>query len=242
MKPQIPAAFKVRMWKSEPFANTIPEPTTRVKNAKEQNTTPRMGCLRAGGSFSSRWVVPRMMYNTSKMNKLVATKIRNSNLSLSVLLGKETQMTKVRNVMIASMSLSHPSFVVTIQRQSQQLQLQVRVRVVDVVWSFSILNYGTRVKEGSYVRKPRKPEVGSRQADVGSRMVHPHVRDYMGRNGGLTDWRNDGTEHGRSQDFLKGGSPRLVTRLSCRLLMVYTAALPRVSAGSVVLSRHEGPY
>ena len=27
-----------------------------------------------------------------------------------------------------------------------------------------------------------------------------------------------------------------------RLYMVYTAALPRVSAGSVVLSRHEGPY
>ena len=28
----------------------------------------------------------------------------------------------------------------------------------------------------------------------------------------------------------------------CRLYMVYTAALPRVSVGSVVLSRHEGPY
>ena len=27
-----------------------------------------------------------------------------------------------------------------------------------------------------------------------------------------------------------------------RLYMVYTAALPGVSAGSVVLSRHEGPY
>ena len=27
-----------------------------------------------------------------------------------------------------------------------------------------------------------------------------------------------------------------------RLYMVYTAALPRVSGGSVVLSRHEGPY
>ena len=27
-----------------------------------------------------------------------------------------------------------------------------------------------------------------------------------------------------------------------RLYMVYTAALPRVSAGSVVLSRHEGPF
>ena len=35
----------------------------------------------------------------------------------------------------------------------------------------------------------------------------------------------------RSQDFSKGGSQRL-----------YTAALPRVSAGSVVLSWHEGPY
>ena len=54
---------------------------------------------------------------------------------------------------------------------------------------------------------------------------------------------------GRSQDFSKGGSQRLLTRLSCRpprracfMCMVYTAALPRVSAGSVVLSRHEGPY
>ena len=27
-----------------------------------------------------------------------------------------------------------------------------------------------------------------------------------------------------------------------RLYMVYTAAFPHVSAGSVVLSRHEGPY
>ena len=36
---------------------------------------------------------------------------------------------------------------------------------------------------------------------------------------------------GGSQDFSKGGSQRL-----------YTAALPRVSAGSVILSRHEGPY
>ena len=35
---------------------------------------------------------------------------------------------------------------------------------------------------------------------------------------------------GGSQDFSKGGSQRL-----------YTAALPRVSVGSVVLSRHEGP-
>ena len=39
-------------------------------------------------------------------------------------------------------------------------------------------------------------------------------------------------KQGRSQDFSKGGG-------SQRLL---TAALPRVSAGSVVLSRHEGPY
>ena len=36
---------------------------------------------------------------------------------------------------------------------------------------------------------------------------------------------------GRSQDFSKGGSQKLLT-----------AALPRVSAGSVVLLRHEGPY
>ena len=37
---------------------------------------------------------------------------------------------------------------------------------------------------------------------------------------------------GRSQDFSKGGSPSG----DRRLYMVYTAALPRVSAGSVVLS------
>ena len=43
---------------------------------------------------------------------------------------------------------------------------------------------------------------------------------------------------GRSQDFSKGGSPSG----DRRLYMVYTAALPCVSAGSVVLSRHEGPY
>ena len=36
----------------------------------------------------------------------------------------------------------------------------------------------------------------------------------------------------------EGGSPSG----DRRLYMVYTAALPRVSAGSVVLSRHEGPY
>lgn len=152
MKPQIPAASKVLMLKSEPLANTIPEPISRVKKAKKQNTTPRMGCLRAGGSFSSRWVVPRMMYNTIKTNKVVATKIRNSYSGLSVK-GKAAQITKVRNVMIASMSFSHPSFVVTIQRISQQL-LQVRVRVVDVLWSSSILDYGTPGKKGSIVRKP----------------------------------------------------------------------------------------
>ena len=43
---------------------------------------------------------------------------------------------------------------------------------------------------------------------------------------------------GRSQDFSKGGSPSG----DRRLYMVYTAALPRVSAGSVILLRHEGPY
>ena len=36
---------------------------------------------------------------------------------------------------------------------------------------------------------------------------------------------------GHSQDFSKGGSQRLLT-----------AALPRVSAGSVVLLRNEGPF
>ena len=43
---------------------------------------------------------------------------------------------------------------------------------------------------------------------------------------------------GRSQDFSKGGSPSG----DRRVYMVYTAALPRVSVGSVILSRHEGPY
>ena len=149
MKPQIPAASKVRTLKSAPLPNTIPEPISRVKKAKKQNTTPRMGCLRAGGSFSSRWVVPRMMYNTIKTNKVVATKIRNSYSGLSVK-GKAAQMTKVRNVMIASTSFSHPSFVVTIQRISQQLQLQVRVCVVEVVWSSSMVDYGTPVKKESH--------------------------------------------------------------------------------------------
>ena len=50
--------------------------------------------------------------------------------------------------------------------------------------------------------------------------------------------RNHHYVQGRSQDFSKGGSPSG----DRRLYMVYTAALPRVSAGSVVLSRHEGPY
>ena len=50
--------------------------------------------------------------------------------------------------------------------------------------------------------------------------------------------------HGRSQDFSKwGGGVTPGTPSGDRqLYMVYTAALPRVSAGSVVLSRHEGPY
>ena len=45
---------------------------------------------------------------------------------------------------------------------------------------------------------------------------------------------------GVARIFQRGGegSQRLLTRL----YMVYTAALPHVSAGSVVLSRHEGPY
>ena len=47
---------------------------------------------------------------------------------------------------------------------------------------------------------------------------------------------------GRSQDFSKGGSQTGTPSGDHRLYMVYTAALPRVSAGSVVLSRHEGSY
>ena len=48
-------------------------------------------------------------------------------------------------------------------------------------------------------------------------------------------------KQGRSQDFSKGGSQRLLTRSPSgdrRLYMVYTAAFPRVSVGSVVLLRH----
>ena len=49
-------------------------------------------------------------------------------------------------------------------------------------------------------------------------------------------------DQGRSQDFSKGGSQTGTPSGDRRLYMVYTAALPRVSAGSVVSSRHEGPY
>ena len=49
-------------------------------------------------------------------------------------------------------------------------------------------------------------------------------------------------DQGRSQDFSNGGSQTGTPSGDRRLYMVYTAALPRVSAGSVVSSRHEGPY
>ena len=49
-------------------------------------------------------------------------------------------------------------------------------------------------------------------------------------------------DQGRSQDFSKGGSQTGTPSGDRRLYMVYTVALPRVSAGSVVLSLHEGPY
>ena len=49
-------------------------------------------------------------------------------------------------------------------------------------------------------------------------------------------------DQGRSQDFSKGGSQTGTPSGDRRLYMVYTTALPRVSAGSVVSSRHEGPY
>ena len=51
---------------------------------------------------------------------------------------------------------------------------------------------------------------------------------------------------GRSRDLSKGGGHRDYSTGTPsgdrRLYMVYTAALPHVSAGSVVLSWHEGPY
>ena len=49
-------------------------------------------------------------------------------------------------------------------------------------------------------------------------------------------------DQGRSQDFSKGGSQTGTPSEDRRLYMVYTTALPRVSAGSVVSSRHEGLY
>ena len=47
---------------------------------------------------------------------------------------------------------------------------------------------------------------------------------------------------GGSQDFSKGGSQTGTPSGDRRLYMVYTAALPRVSAGSVILWRPEDPY
>ena len=50
---------------------------------------------------------------------------------------------------------------------------------------------------------------------------------------------------GHSQDFSKGGVTEATHQITIRglqTIMVYTAAFPRVSAGSVVLSQHEGPY
>ena len=47
---------------------------------------------------------------------------------------------------------------------------------------------------------------------------------------------------GAEPGFFKGEVTAGTPSGDRRLYMVYTAALPRVSAGSVVLSRHEGPY
>ena len=49
-------------------------------------------------------------------------------------------------------------------------------------------------------------------------------------------------DQGRSQDFSKRGSQTGTPSGDRRLYMVYGTALPRVSAGSVVSSRREGPY
>ena len=49
-------------------------------------------------------------------------------------------------------------------------------------------------------------------------------------------------DQGLSQDFSKGGSQTGTQSGDRRLYMVYTTALPRVSAGLVVSSQHEGPY
>ena len=52
---------------------------------------------------------------------------------------------------------------------------------------------------------------------------------------------------GHSQDLSKGGVTETTQQghhlgIADYIIMVYTAALPHVSAGSVVLSWHEGPY
>ena len=50
---------------------------------------------------------------------------------------------------------------------------------------------------------------------------------------------------GRSQDFSKEGGGGVTAGTPSgdrRLYMVYTTALPHVSAGSVILSGHEGPH
>ena len=54
------------------------------------------------------------------------------------------------------------------------------------------------------------------------RNAHDHAAGYVN------------IKQGRSQDFSKGRSQTETPSGDCRLYMVYTAALPRVSAGSVI--------
>ena len=70
--------------------------------------------------------------------------------------------------------------------------------------------------------------------------LHKFILTVFWRNTHL-DIKVNGILQGRNQDFSKGGSQTGTPSGDRLLYMVYTAALPSVSAGSVVLSRYEGP-
>ena len=95
------------------------EPISRARDAKKQPTRPINGCVNGDGNFSNKWVMRRTMCNMTKMNVVVATNIKYSYSTLE-LIGWDAKIENVRNVIIASKSLSHPSFVVTVHWISQQ--------------------------------------------------------------------------------------------------------------------------